>query len=275
MKNTIKMTGIALAILLVFGLAGCGPLEELENDLTGDLTIQAQGGNRYVGVELTASYNGPEPIDSWSWKRDGTTIVGASTNKHTPTQAGSYTVTITSGDFNPKSSSPIVITVAPLPYISFDGAWYMKGYGDGKTATGTLTYDEQVDISVSNNTWTIRDYPQTPLTEAQKTAIGGDNEAFTFAVDGWEAVPTADIPEGYATGFKLSGKVTVIYGYNGSVTGDLRPSKNGLGADPGATTFFFMYMNAAENQFTRTNLGGNETLGQPRYYKKGQLPAAE
>ena len=73
-----------------------------------------QGGS----VVLTASYS---PANySFQWKNNGTAISGATGQTYTATNSGSYTVTASSASCT-FTSSATVVTVNPIPIVSFSG----------------------------------------------------------------------------------------------------------------------------------------------------------
>jgi len=76
--------------------------------LTGDISISPDLGV-VVNDELTATYTGPEVVD-YQWKKDSTTLVGASGVKYTPIEAGSYTVTVSAAGYVGKTSAAVTVT---------------------------------------------------------------------------------------------------------------------------------------------------------------------
>jgi hypothetical protein len=79
--------------------------------LNGTITISPTTAT--VGTELTAAYSGSETV-SYQWNKDGTAIVGKTTTKHTPTEAGSYTATVSLAGYNSKTSAAVVVTSVPV-----------------------------------------------------------------------------------------------------------------------------------------------------------------
>jgi len=79
----------------------------VSNDLSGEISISPSG-NIYVGTQLTATYNGAETVSKYQWKKDGANV-GTNARTYTPTDSGSYTVTVSVAGFNSKISSAISI----------------------------------------------------------------------------------------------------------------------------------------------------------------------
>ena len=67
-----------------------------------------------TGTELTATFeytgDGEAPTPSYQWNRSGTPIVGATLNKYTPNDAGSYTVTAHAAGFSSITSGAVTVT---------------------------------------------------------------------------------------------------------------------------------------------------------------------
>jgi hypothetical protein len=80
------------------------------SDLTGTITISPNSGVT-VNKELTATYSGSETV-SYQWKK-GTDNVGTDSNKYTPTETGSYTVTVSAAGYNSKTSDAVTVAEAP------------------------------------------------------------------------------------------------------------------------------------------------------------------
>ena len=77
--------------------------------LSGVVSISPNGGVT-INTELTANYTGSETV-SFQWYKDGTAISGATSDKYTPTEAGSYTVTVSTAGYTSKTSAAVTVTV--------------------------------------------------------------------------------------------------------------------------------------------------------------------
>jgi len=113
MKNAFKWLGIiALAAIIEFSFSACGDGEGGNNgdpDLSGSITISPSG-TVFTNTELTATYSGNEAV-SYQWK-NGTNNVGTNSDKFTPTEAGSYTVTVNATGYNSKTSDTVIVTTS-------------------------------------------------------------------------------------------------------------------------------------------------------------------
>jgi len=74
--------------------------------LNGTITINPA--TAAINTELTAAYSGTE-IVSFQWKKDGSKV-GINSNKYTPKEAGSYTVTVILAGYNSKTSNAVTVT---------------------------------------------------------------------------------------------------------------------------------------------------------------------
>jgi hypothetical protein len=126
--------------------------------LPGTITISPSSGVT-TGTELTAAYSGSVTV-TYQWKKDGVNV-GSNTAKYTPTQAGSYTVTVSAPGYNPITSTvvdvgdpslsalPGTITISPSSGVS-TGTELTASYSGSVT---TVTYQWRRDgISVGTNT---------------------------------------------------------------------------------------------------------------------------
>jgi len=103
----VRVLGIiALVAIIGFSMAACS--SDPDPDLPGTITVSPSTGVT-TGMELTATYSGTETV-SYQWKK-GDANVGTSSNKFTPTEAGSYTVTVSATGFNSKTSAAVTVTV--------------------------------------------------------------------------------------------------------------------------------------------------------------------
>jgi uncharacterized protein YegP (UPF0339 family) len=110
---------IALIAVIGFSFAACnnGGAAVVETpDLSGTVTISPSSGV-VTGTELTAAYDGSEDV-SYQWKK-GSADVGTDSVKYTPSQAGSYTVTVSAEGYNSKTSAAVAVT-APVVVVTPD-----------------------------------------------------------------------------------------------------------------------------------------------------------
>ncbi|WP_461255833.1 hypothetical protein, partial [Treponema sp. R80B11-R83G3] len=109
-KAILRIVGIiAVTAVIGFTTTACDLLADTE--LSGVITISPTGPVT-INTELTATYSGTETV-TFQWKKDGSNVGTASTtnpNTFTPTQAGSYTVTVSADSYTPKTSAAVTVT---------------------------------------------------------------------------------------------------------------------------------------------------------------------
>jgi hypothetical protein len=107
----IGFAALLIAAICSFGSCGDGsgdggyPLPAL----SGIITITSGGVPVITGMELTVSYSGSEDV-SYQWNKDGTAIPGKIGTTYTPSEAGSYTVTVSAPNYESKTSTVITVT---------------------------------------------------------------------------------------------------------------------------------------------------------------------
>ena len=183
MKNTVKsylrIAGIiALTAVIGFAMAACDTDNNgsTDPDLSGDITIYPID-NVYTETELTAKYDGLEAV-SYHWK-NGTNSVGTNSNKFTPTEPGSYTVTVSAAGYKPKSSAAVTVSerwilfnsitelsnwLSTQPRNDLDSIYYVKlnaaGLGGKSSTSGSVGYalsgadQKLVRLNLSGSTFT-------------------------------------------------------------------------------------------------------------------------
>ena len=108
-------------------------------DLNGTVTISPTA-NVFTGTELTAAYSGSEKI-TWQWNKSGTAIGGATNDKYTPTEAGSYTVTANAAGYNDKTSAAVEVkAIFLLEEKQRDGFRYVYEYDNQDRITKRTLY---------------------------------------------------------------------------------------------------------------------------------------
>ena len=122
--------------------------------LAGTITISPSGENVYTGTELTATYSGTEAVAlTYQWKKDEDNV-GTNSNKFTPTEVGSYTVTVSATGYNPKTSSTVdvgsasnanftAVTITPSSGVQ-TGTQLTAAYTSATTPAG-VTYEWRKD----------------------------------------------------------------------------------------------------------------------------------
>ena len=187
-------------------------------DLDGTIAISPTA-NVTTGMELTAKYTGSEEV-SYQWKK-GTTVVGTDSNKFTPTEVGSYTVTVSATGYNSKTSAPVNVVILDLPgaiTITPSGSAYV-GTQLSATYSGTESVSFQWMKDGSNigtasttkpNTYTPTEPGSYTVTVSAVGYNGKTSDAVT--VKGWIAVTDST--------FGTSLISSIAYGNNTYVAGE-------------------------------------------------------
>jgi hypothetical protein len=187
-RNWLQLVAMgAMAVVLAFGMVACGDLDPDPENMNGDLVITGGG---YDGEELTASYSGTEKNVNFQWNLNG--VDTATTKTYTPNVIGKVTVTVSSGDKEPKS-----VSLAIGPVDLKDTYWTASGVTGGATS---VAFDETLEIT--NELFKL----DNDIVKATPSGF----EYFYFDIEEWEEVKVADIPNDSKTvGFKSSGyKIT-------------------------------------------------------------------
>jgi len=234
-----RISAIALVVVIGFSFTACGGGGD-GGDLPGTITISPSTGV-VVGTELTATYSGTESV-SYQWKK-GSTNVGTNSNKFTPTEAGSYTVTVSAEGYKSKTSAEVTVTGSTLLDLS-----------------GTITISPSTDVFIE--------------TELTATYTGSESVSFQWKKDG-SNVGTASTsnPNEYtpteggsytvtvsAAGYisKTSAAVTVAGGPLLDLSGDITISSSSI--TTGAS--LYAYYNGSEYVSFQWKKDGNK-VGSP------------
>jgi hypothetical protein len=154
--------------------------------LDGVFVITESSFGAYAGYQLTAIWTGDTGV-TYQWSDANGPISGATNITYTPTEVGTFTVTVSLEGFIPVSRS---ITITNAPWANFFGLWkYVRA--------GTPTFTEV--ITISNTQYSLID-------------LDDATERLHFAITEWVPIPTASLPAGLPTGF------TVGYRLNGVTT---------------------------------------------------------
>jgi hypothetical protein len=231
-------------------------------DLAGNVSISPSSGVT-TGTELTASYSGTEAV-SWQWNKDGAAIPGASGNKYTPAEAGSYTVTAGAEGYKSKTSAAVAVTQAPL--ADLPGAVTISPSSGVTTGTAlTASYSGTVAVSWQWNKGgsAITGAVQSTYTPAEEgsytvTASAAGYNPKTSAAVAVTGAPLPDLP-GNVTISPSSG-VTVgmplTAAYSGTVAVSWQWNKDGA-AIPGTSG----------NQYTPAEAGSYTVTASAAGYK--------
>jgi uncharacterized repeat protein (TIGR02543 family) len=202
MKNTRKLLGlIALAAVMALSmtalsLTGC-PTPDLgggDKTLSGSITISKSGETFTTGTELTAAYSGTEKV-TYQWFKDDEAIEGATKDKFTPYEPGSYKVTVSVEGYTSKTSEAVTVggnafedlsgdvTITPNTGVTtgteltanYDGSedvtyhWHM----DGEPIPGVLSRDKYTPEEPGSYTVIVSADGYKPLT-SDPVVVTGD-----------------------------------------------------------------------------------------------------
>ncbi|GHV96398.1 hypothetical protein AGMMS50293_27180 [Spirochaetia bacterium] len=208
-KSKFFLLGM-LAILLTFGLvltgcgdAGGGPTGTGDPELSGDITISPES-SVTTGTELTATYSGSETV-TYQWIKDGTAIDGETNQTYTPTETGSYTVTVSAAGYLSKTSAAVTVTGASLSDLSGD----ITISPDSDVTTGTeltATYSGSETVTYQ---W-IKDGTAI-FGETNQTYTPTETGSYTVTVSaaGYQSKTSAAVTVTGATLPDLSGDITI------------------------------------------------------------------
>jgi hypothetical protein len=172
MKNVLKAFGIiALVAIIGFSFTACGGDDGGntgggDKDLPGTITISPSTGVT-TGTKLTATYSGSETV-SYQWK-NGSTNVGTNSREFTPTEAGSYTVTVSAEDYKSKTSVAVTVT------------------GDTPDLKGIITVNPTGPVQAGTKLTAKYEYGSERVSFQWKK--DGSNVTTTY-LNGWEYMPT-------------------------------------------------------------------------------------
>jgi PKD repeat protein len=223
MKNTLKLLGIAIAVLLTFGLVACGPDEGEEETPLSPVYIQLPAnleGAEFVPVNtmLTADYTGTETVKYQWQKYEGDEVSGwgqlepvsqANNVTFVATAAGRYTVTVSLEGRVSVNAPSIMVRAAGYtsPYAAFLGTW---------------KFDHDHEFSDNTTPARVKLNQTIVITENSFELTDTDGDYFKFAITSWEVKATntghtvgtspnfsktyADYQAEFPSGYTLKGK---------------------------------------------------------------------
>ncbi|MDR1324592.1 MAG: hypothetical protein LBK00_00975 [Treponema sp.] len=150
--------------------------------LNGSVVISTTSGraaatSATTGVTLYAVYSGWTETVTCQWKKDGTPITSGTSARYTPTEAGSYTVTVSAPGCQSKISDPVTITASSSGGL--DGTWTASNgrvvvftgdtfdykvngtpqyYGTFSTSGSTITFNES-SLGMMSGNFTLSEEP--------------------------------------------------------------------------------------------------------------------
>ena len=163
-----RMLIVMMMAAMVMGFMGCRLNSDDRLDLTGTITVTPNTGV-VVGMELTASYAGPEDV-TFQWRRGNTNVGTGET--FTPTEAGNFTVTVSADGFNSLTSAVV--------NVSANGA----GSGDNGNKEPSTDIPEQFrGLFRLNEAFSGMGHPEYFKAGINYFIINGETHPVSFAID--------------------------------------------------------------------------------------------
>ncbi|WP_461257933.1 leucine-rich repeat domain-containing protein [Treponema sp. R80B11-R83G3] len=119
-------------------------------NLSGTITISHNSGVT-VDTELTATYSGGETVN-YRWEKDGIPV-GTNSSKYTPTEPGSYTVTVRAEGYNHKTSAAVYVIAATdygTPGFAFEFLYSGPNAGTYRIWAGSITSGDVIIPATHN-----------------------------------------------------------------------------------------------------------------------------
>jgi len=170
------------------------------SSLSGTITISPNSGVTTY-TELTATYSGSETV-SYQWEKDGSSV-GTNSNKYTPTEEGSYTVTVSAAGYNSKTSAAVTVTSTVITIAAIQG---VTAPVVGGTPVSVITENEQYSGTVS--------WSPTPAGGSRTVII----DMYDSNGDGWDGNGALRIN---VNGNDIAGNVRVQSGYTNTYSFDV------------------------------------------------------
>jgi len=190
--------------------------------LSGDITIYPPT-IAAINTTLTAMYSGKEII-SYQWEKDGNSV-GTNSKWFTPTEVGSYTVTVSATGFNSKTSATITvaifdlkgtITISPVGPVEIGTTLYARYIVGADEDRLDFFYQWKKGDNVG-----IRDSQFTP-TEAGSYTVTvnaiGYNSKTSVVVDVYDPYALGDITISPNSGVITYTELTAMYSGNNTIS---------------------------------------------------------
>jgi hypothetical protein len=142
------------------------------SNLAGTISISPTTGVVADKAQLTATYSGSETV-SYQWKK-GSTDVGTNSNKYTPTEAGSYTVTVSMTGYDPKTSAAVNV-VAGWTAVSNTNSTF------GTSSINAIAYGNNKFVAVGDSGKIATSTNGTTWTAVSQNIFGNDEGIFAIA----------------------------------------------------------------------------------------------
>jgi uncharacterized repeat protein (TIGR02543 family) len=213
----------------------CEPSGGNLTNLTGDITISPTSGVT-TGTSMTATYSGAEVV-TYHWNLNNAPITGAGGRTYSPSEAGSYTVTVSADGYNPKTSAAVVVTGATLQELGGTVSIRAGGVGVTNVTVGTEVTAVYSGSESVGYQWNRNAVPIDTGTGATFTPTEGGVYTVTVSRTGFASVTSAELT------INLSGTVSITPHASGLITGvALTASYTG-----GTETVSYQWKKADEN----------------------------